>query len=34
MLYYNLPSYVHNFQFNPLGQVPLTSWQQIYLTDH
>ncbi len=30
--FYNLPSYVHNFAYNALAEVPLATWQQIYLT--
>jgi oligopeptide transport system substrate-binding protein len=30
--YYNLAPYVHNFAYNSLGEVPLATWQQIYLT--
>ena len=32
--FYNLPTYVHNFQFNSLGVITLGTWQQIYLTSH
>jgi oligopeptide transport system substrate-binding protein len=30
--FYNLAPYVHNFAYNSLGEVPLATWQQIYLT--
>ena len=31
---YNVPTYVHNLEFNSLGSIPLSSWQQIYMTAH
>ena len=30
--FYNLPTFVHSFVYNSLGEVPMSSWQQIYLT--
>jgi oligopeptide transport system substrate-binding protein len=32
--FYNLPTYVHNFQFSALGVITLSTWQQMYLTSH
>jgi oligopeptide transport system substrate-binding protein len=31
-VFYNLPTYVHNLQFDGLGTIPLSAWQTIYLT--
>jgi peptide/nickel transport system substrate-binding protein/oligopeptide transport system substrate-binding protein len=33
-LFYNLPTYVHNYQITSLGVIPLSNWQQIYLSAH
>ncbi len=36
-VFYNLPTYVHNFSFNSLGTVPLSgasSWTTMYLSSH
>ena len=30
--FFNLPAYVHGFQFTALGTVALSTWQKIYLT--
>jgi len=30
--FYNLPNYVHNFAYNSLAEIPLATWQSIYLT--
>ena len=32
--FYNVPTWVHNFQFSSLGVVTLGTWQQIYLSSH
>ena len=31
---YNLQPYVHGLDYNSLGEIPMSSWQQIYLTSH
>ncbi len=30
--FYNLPSYMHNFAYNSLAEIPLATWQLMYLT--
>jgi oligopeptide transport system substrate-binding protein len=31
---FNIQPYVHGLAYNSLGEIPMTSWQQIYLTGH
>jgi peptide/nickel transport system substrate-binding protein/oligopeptide transport system substrate-binding protein len=32
--FWNMPAYVHNFEFDAQALVPLAMWQQVYLTSH
>ena len=31
---YNQPTYLHGLEYNSLQEIPLSSWQSIYLTAH